>query len=284
MARNQAGKIVLVAGPVRQAGRDGHHGYIAGCHLLATLLGRLPGVAPVVVEDGWPVDESVFDEAVAVLFYDNGGGKQGFLANADRRACLERLAATGCGLGVMHQAAGFPSEYLAFGKQLFGGVYVGGQSNRGHWRSRHERFPEHAITRYQQAWRLRDGWLNHLQFVDDEVGVTPLLWSDRRLGSDPQAGTAAVVSWACERSGGGRSFVFTGLDNHRAWEHFGLRQLVANGVLWSAGQPIPDDPAWLVLSSAEIAAFRTPRVSPLPRAVGSLGRKVRRAVLGQRKW
>lgn len=284
MARNQTVKVVLVAGPVRPAGRAGHHDYVAGCLLLAAVLARLSDVVPVVAEDGWPADESIFDDAAAVLFYDNGGGKQGFLADARRRACLERLAAAGCGLVMLHQAAGFPSAHVALGQRLFGGVYVAGQSRRGHWRSRHERFPEHAITRHQQGWRIRDGWLNHLQFVDDAAGMVPLLWSDKSLGSDPQAGQDAVVAWAHERSDGGRSFVFTGLDNHRAWAHIGLRQFIANGLLWSAGRQIPDNSDWLALSASEIAAFRTPRVSPLPRAIRSLGRKVGRAVSGQRKW
>lgn len=282
---NEQTRLVLVAGPVRPAGRKGHHDYLAGCRLIADMLEKVPGVAPVVVVDGWPVDESVFDDAGAVLFYDNGGGKQGFLATPARRAKLVTLAEKGCGLGLLHQAAGFPAEQAAFGQALFGGVYVAGASRRGHWRSRHRRFAGHPVTRTLGAWRMRDGWLNDIRFVDEKrSAITPLLWSDKRRGCDPQAGDAAIVSWAYAPAGRGRAFVFTGGDNHRVWRHESVRRLVAGGLLWSAGRAISDNSEWSRMASARVAAYRTPRRSPIPRAMGSLGRRLRRALSGRRKW
>src|SRR3984957_11260718 len=55
----KAAKIVLVAG--RQSHGPGDHEFFAGCAILMKLLKETPGVAPVMVRDGWPKNERVFD-------------------------------------------------------------------------------------------------------------------------------------------------------------------------------------------------------------------------------
>ncbi|AWN17344.1 ThuA domain-containing protein [Salinisphaera sp. LB1] len=278
-------RIVLVAGAVRSAGVAGHHDYAGGCRLLATLLNRVPGVSCVVADQGWPDDESVLTEASAVAFYDNGGGKQGFLADETRRARLLALASRGCGLALLHQAAGFPQEYVSLGQQLFGGVYVAGESGRGHWKSRHQDFPRHPITQDLRPWTMRDGWLNDIRFaIDTENAVTPLLWSDKQHAGDAAGGSAAVVSWAFAPPARGRAFVFTGGDNHRIWQEDSVRRLIASGLLWSAGATVPRSHEWSAMSSADVLAYQTPRTSPIPRALKSFGRRVRRTLSGRRKW
>ena len=54
-------KIVLIAGTTQEVDRVGHHDYLGGCRLLQSLLEQTPGVETVLVKDGWPSDESVFD-------------------------------------------------------------------------------------------------------------------------------------------------------------------------------------------------------------------------------
>ena len=75
-----AAKIVLVAGS--PSNRPGQHEYFAGCALLMDWLNQMPGVAPVLVADGWPKDASVFDDARSVLFFLDGGSKLSFLEPA----------------------------------------------------------------------------------------------------------------------------------------------------------------------------------------------------------
>lgn len=283
--RDDGARIVLVAGPVRSAGHAGHHDYTGGCRLLATLLNGMPGVSCRVVDQGWPDDETVLEQADAVAFYDNGGGKQGFLARPSRRERLLELSSRGCGLSLLHQAAGFPREYASLGQQLFGGVYVAGESGRGHWKSRHRYFPDHPVTQHLAPWTMRDGWLNDIRFAaESEDAITPLVWSDKQHAGDPAGGRAAVVSWAFAPGAQGRAFVFTGGDNHRVWRHDPVRRLIVAGLLWSAGAAIPESSEWSILSPAEVAAFRSPRTSPIPRAIKSISRRARRAVNGQRKW
>ena len=65
-------KIVLIAG--KPSHPKGAHEFNAGMKLLARCLKEVPGVNPVFVGGGWPSDESVFDDAKAVVFFMDGGG------------------------------------------------------------------------------------------------------------------------------------------------------------------------------------------------------------------
>jgi len=267
-------RIVLIAGPVKERDRRGHHDYLGGCRLLAQLLARTPGVEPVVVADGWPEDAALLDGAAALVFYDKGGGRQGFLATPERVRRLEQAAAGGAGLIMIHQTVGFPDAHRALGTRLLGGVYASGVSRRGHWRSRHSGFPDHPVTRGVEAWRIRDGWLNGIAFRQGLDGITPLLWSGRRAGGSPAGGEQDIVAWAFDRPDGGRSFVFTGLDAHSAWAHAGLRRLVVNGILWSAGAAIPAGGAPVETDATALDACLTPRRSPLAALPGKLLHKL----------
>jgi hypothetical protein len=55
-----------------------------------------------------------------------------------------------------------------------------------------------------------------------------------------------------ERPGGGRSFAFTGCHLHESWGLDGFRRLIVNGILWSAGQDIPQGGAPVVLDPADL--------------------------------
>jgi len=47
------------------------------------------------------------------------------------------------------------------------------------------------------------------------------------------------VSWAVERNGGGRGFVFTGSDFHKNMAVDQHRRILANGILWAARIDVP---------------------------------------------
>ena len=146
-----------------------------------------------------------------------------------------------------------------------GGAYTP-LSSRGHWDSTHDRFPVHAVTRGVTAWSINDGWLNHFQFSEGMTGITPLVWSGKvHLGS-PDGGNGDIVAWTFDRADGGRSFSFSGLDAHSAWENAGMRRLVINGVLWSAGIEVPAEGAKCDADQATIDSFLTPRVAPPPKS------------------
>jgi hypothetical protein len=270
-------RILLIAGPVRPAAPAGHHDYVAGCRLLADLLNRLAGVQAQVAPRGWPDDPAALRHADAIVCYEGGNGKQGFLRAPARLAEMRTAWARGAGLVLLHQAVALPAHHEALAADVVGGRYVVGDSKRGHWLARHERFPQHPVTRAVTPWRHRDGWLNGFCF-DEPERVTPLLWAKRLGGGRDPAG---AVSWAYQRSDGGRTFAFTGLDNHRAWFHPGLRRLVANAALWTGGYEPPEDGGWTGMDATRLDAYRTPREGGWLRR---LPRKVGRKLRGRRKW
>jgi hypothetical protein len=270
----QAARIVLVAGRVAPADRVGHHDYLAGCALLAVLLRQTPGVSAVAVPDGWPEDERILDAAHSLVFYTPGGGKQPFLGSVQRIERIQQRVDQGVGIVMLHQAVSYPSDLVGRGTTWLGGVHVRGSSGRGHWRTHHREFPEHPATRGVRPWRIRDGWLNEIHFVDGMRGVTPLVWSGRRHRGSSRGGASDVVGWAYERPGGGRSFCFTGIDAHSAWSVPGVRQLVVNAILWSGGLAVPASGAPCAADAAAIAAFLTPRRSPAAKVLRRLLRRV----------
>jgi Trehalose utilisation len=272
----ECAKIVLLAGKMKMPDRPGHHDYLGGCSLLAFLLAQTPGVKPVVVGDGWPADEAVFDDARALFFYNGGGRKQPAAATPERVERMQALADRGVGMIAIHQAVRYREDLVGRAKSWLGGVHVPGVSTRGHWPSRHSDFPDHPVTRGVAAWEIRDGWLNGIRFVDGMAGITPLVWSSAERRGASAGGTPDVVSWIYERPNGGRSFCFTGLDAHSAWSHAGVRRLVANAVLWSAHVPVPDQGAPCAIGDAELQGYLTPRGSTGERLLALLGRAAKR--------
>lgn len=257
-------RIVLVAGETAKVDALGHHDYLAGCQCLFELLRQTPGVEAVRVNHGWPEDDSVLTGAAAIVFYTDGGGKQAFLQSPERIARLQSLVDAGVGLVLIHQAVDFPESHADMGRAWLGGVYRKSQSGRGHWPSVHSQFPAHPVTRGVEAWKIKDGWLNGLQFVDGMAGVTPLVWSGKEIEESRAGLDAHIVGWAFERPGGGRSFAFTGLDAHEAWELPGVRQLMVNGVLWSAGMEVPSTGAPCAITHEQLTAMLTPREPKKP--------------------
>ena len=253
--------IALLAGTVKVPDRIGHHDYLAGCSLLASLLEQTPGVRTIVVRDGWPEDERVLDAVRSLVIYTGGGRKLPLLGSPGRVECLQRLVDRGVGLVMIHQAVSYPLELAGRAASWIGGAHVAGRSNRGHWPTHHREFPEHPVTRGVEPWKIRDGWLNEIQFTDGLRGVTPLVWSGPRHAGSPAGGPMDVVSWTYDRPGGGRSFCFTGLDAHSAWAAPGVRQLLVNGTLWCAGLTVPEKGAPCAIDDVTLRSYLTPRGS-----------------------
>jgi len=251
--------ILAIAGRMKVADRVGHHDYIGGCALLAASVAQTAGVRGVALGDDWPRDEALFDAARSVVCYSGGGSKHGFFASPERVDRVQRMVDRGVGLVMIHQAVCCPVERAPVLSSWIGGAHVPGESARGHWRTHHREFPAHPVTRGVQPWKIRDGWLREIRFVDGMTGVTPLLWSSRTHRGSSDGGVADVVAWTYERPDGGRSFCFTGLDAHSGWSVPAVRQLVVNGILWSAGVPIPAAGAPCAVDDDALRRYLTPR-------------------------
>ncbi len=258
-------RIVLVAGEVTKVDRVGHHDYRGGVLLLQHLIEQNEGVEALVIEEGWPTDPTLFDGAEAIVFYTDGAGKQAYLDSPERIAVIQKLIDAGVGLVSIHQAVEFTPIFADKSMQWIGAFYSPALSGRGHWDSKHTMFPKHPVTRGVVPWEINDGWLNGFKFPDGLAGITPLVWSGKEYLGTREGGDRDIVAWTYDRADGGRSFSFSGLDAHSAWEREGVRQLVTNGVLWTAGREIPDEGAKCDATLEKIQAVLTPRTAPLPK-------------------
>ena len=251
-------KIVLVAGS--NFFKAGEHEYIGGCGVLMDLLRQTPNVFPVLAVD-WPKKAETLANARAVVFFFDGGDKHALLKD-DRLAQVQKLADAGAGLVHFHQVIDYPKDLGERARGWTGAAWEKGFSQRAHWISEFKSFPEHPIRRGLTPFKIDDGWLSKVRFVADKKGVTPLLRTVSPKAGKSDAGDDAIVSWAYERTNGGRSFTFTGGHLHQSFAEEGYRRFLVNGILWSAGLEIPTGGALVKLDAADLPRYLEPRAAP----------------------
>lgn len=234
-------KVILIAG--EPSNKAGQHEYFAGCALLMDWLKKVPGVAPVLVANGWPKNEAILDGARGVLFYMDGGTKLAFL-EPGRWAKVKSLEATGTGFVILHQGVDCPPAQAAEFKSWFGASFESDIGCRGHWDVEFTDIGKHPVLNGLKPFPLKgDGWLYNMHFAAS--GVTPLLQCQMpdksRTSADAKEhqGRPETVAWSFERANGGRSFGFTGCDLHANWAADAQRRLLLNGILWSAKIEVP---------------------------------------------
>lgn len=255
----RAVKIVLLAGS--NFYKPGEHEYVAGCAVLHDLLRQTPGVAPVLALD-WPTKPETFAGARAVVFFFDGGDKHGVLKD-DRVAQVQKLAEAGVGFVDLHQAIDVPKELGDRARGWMGAAWEKGFSQRAHWVAEFKDFPRHPICRGVTPFTVNDGWLYKLRFVPDQKGITPLLrTAPPKAPAGSASGDDAIVSWAYERQGGGRSFTFTGGHLHKSFAEEGYRRFLVNGILWTAGVQVPTSGAPVALDAARLDQYLDAHPAP----------------------
>ncbi len=242
-------KIVLVAGSKSHG--PGDHEFFAGTAILMDLLKQTPGVWPVMVRDGWPKDEKVFDGAAAVLFYMDGRGGHP-VVQKDRLKAMQKLIDAGCGWVNLHYAVDYEPRHGDTVVGWMGGYYDPRISTNPHWDAEVRSLPTHPTTRGVKPFTVNDEWYYNMHWVGDAPdvkdakGVTAIL---QALPPDKTRGTAdakkflgrvETLAWAYERKDGGRGFGFTGGHNHRNWADQDFRRVVVNAILWSAKVEVPE--------------------------------------------
>lgn len=241
-------KVVLVAGS--NYFKPGEHEYVAGCNALADLLKQTPGVAPEVVRD-WP---ETFAGAKAVVFFFDGGDKHHAL-KGDRAAEVQRLADAGVGLVLLHQGPDVPKDFGDRMRAWAGAAWEKGYSQRAHWVYEYKEFPDHPVFRGVTPFKIDDGYLYKLRFVEGKTGVTPLLRTPDPKAKAKQSEWDQVVAWAFERPGGGRSVSFTGAHLHASLAQEGYRRFLVNGILWAAGVEVPKAGAPVELKAGQLGSY-----------------------------
>jgi len=246
-------KIVFVAG--KQSHGWGAHEHKAGCMLLAERLNEnMPNVNAVVTTEGWPEDNSIFDDAAAVVIYCDGYEGHPIKPHLD---FFDSLAQKGVGLVTIHWATEVERGPIA---EKFlewqGGFCDLHWSVNPHWTADYKTLPDHPITRGVEPFAVNDEWYYHMRFIDGMKGVTPILTALPPAASlsrpdGPRSGNPDVrkaiangepqhVAWAYDRPGGGRGFGFTGAHIHDNWGHDDFRKIVLNAICWTANIEIPE--------------------------------------------
>lgn len=253
----RAAKIVLVAGKASHG--PGHHEYFAGLALLMKMLAQTPGVAPVMVRDGWPKDPAIFQGARSIVFFCDGG-KGHALLEEGRMDLLQKQIDRGAGFVAIHYAVNFPKEASARILGWLGGHYHPeiSSSPASTWTAEYKGLPRHPVTRGLAPFSLRDEWYYNMKFVDGMKGVTPILKAvppeETRTSADAKAhpGREEITAWTYQRPDRGRSFGITGGHYHDNWGDERIRRLVVNGILWTAKVEVPAQGAKAALDPADL--------------------------------
>ncbi|MGB7343816.1 MAG: ThuA domain-containing protein [Pirellulaceae bacterium] len=276
--------VVLVAGKPSHPPRM--HEFNAGVQLLHASLKDAPGVDVTFVLNGWPEDESIFDNADAVVFYMDGGKRHEVVQEDGRRLKLvDELAKKGVGLGFMHYGVEILAEDASSEfKRWIGGHYENMHSCNPMWEPQFLALPKHPITSGVKPFQIKDEWYFNMRFVADIEGnevkdieglkFQPILVAtpsdDVRDGPyvhpkgpyehiQASKGRAEAMMWAVERPDGGRGFGFTGGHYHDNWGNDDFRKVVLNAMLWVAKADVPDGGVESTVSKEQLDANLDPK-------------------------
>jgi len=150
---------------------------------------------------------------------------------------LDGLVKKGMGVAIIHYAS-WVEHWVARRYYLdwTGGLWVQGGSRNpvDQWAMTLPN-PDHPILRGVKPWTYRDEMFSRYFLPTDPKRTDLLIGTPAKAPLGPQ-----VASWAYERDGGGRGFVFGGMDFHdnlSTVEDF--RRFLLNGIAWTAGLEVP---------------------------------------------
>jgi len=209
------------------------HCYMPDCELLATCLRQTPGVEAI-VSRGWPEDEKILNDIDAIVLHVRQGGNLFF--HPSHRNQAVKLIEKGVGLVAIHWGTGADNkEAGALWKKSLGGhfnaqhfsKYVVTKStvkDAGH---------SHPVSRGWDDFQLRDEFYFDLKFEKSAVPISLVTLKEKEY----------PVSWIFERENNGRSFAFVAGHFHDNFALKPFRQMIVNGILWTARVEIPEQGA-----------------------------------------
>jgi len=244
-----AGHRIVLIGGVKSEG-PAQHDYPNGVRLLKAFLessSEVQAIEGLVVDaypDGWPADAAAFDGAATIVWYFDGLEKHPLL-DAGRRVQFEALMKQRVGVVALHQSVTVPASDTIIGL----GRWLGGERSGMFDRTTEmaELVPtDHAVSRGVQPFSYHDEFYPTIRFASGGGSITPVLtarlhvqYRDSRFLVIDQP-TQSTVAWVFERKGGGRSFGFSGAHYLIALDEPGLRRLLLNSILWTAGFEVPE--------------------------------------------
>jgi type 1 glutamine amidotransferase len=272
------------------AGRPSHpprmHEFNAGVQLLDKCLKDVPGLKVSISLNGWPKDERVLEQADAIVFYMDGGGRHEVVQQQGKRLkFIDKLTQKGVGIGCMHYGVEVIRDQAGVQFQRWiGGHYENSFSCNPIWEPSFTAFPKHPISNGVKPFAIKDEWYFNMRFIDNVTGEKSTKTSDTSfvpiLVATPSdevrdgpyvypcgpykhiqanRGRAEAMMWAVERPDGGRGFGFTGGHFHDNWGNNDYRKVVLNSLLWLAKVDVPQDGVESKVSKADLDANLDPK-------------------------
>jgi hypothetical protein len=231
-------RVVLIGG--KKSHGPGEHDFATGLGVIKQALLSIRNVHGLSVDihpDAWPVDGQALAGASTVVWYFDGIQEVPHpLLNPDRRAAFAKLMAQGVGLVCLHQATSLPEDNTSIPLTDWLGACRYGMIDRANEMCDYtQQHADSAVCRGWASFSYKDEIYPTLRFVPELKGVTPLITAI----APPEKPAEHTVAWTYERSGGGRSFGFTGLHYVTSMRVEPVRRMVLNGILWTAHIEIP---------------------------------------------
>ncbi|MCP4375782.1 MAG: ThuA domain-containing protein [bacterium] len=233
-------KIVLIAG--KNSHGKGQHAHSAGVKLFKKYLdaaGKDKGIETLVIENDWPTDPSVLDDADTIVVYSDGWARHALLDKDKKRVGkIRKLMAAGVGLVCIHYAVAPPlgsdNDFLK---------WIGGYYKKNYSKNPHNKVevthgtPKHPLCRGWKPFTTTDEYYYKIYFDKDDKRLIPVV-TTMLPKNKPQK---EVIAWAIERKDGGRGFGFTGGHFHKNWAIEDCRKMILNAIWWTAKIEIPTE-------------------------------------------
>jgi type 1 glutamine amidotransferase len=235
---------------------EGHHPNKASCELLKHCLENSHNVKGIKcqVYENWPKDQSVLDDAAAIVIYSEGineemkkQGKPHPVFNSPKRLeYLDKLMKKGAGMVCIHYTL-YATRQLEAPKLLnWIGAYYDFQGHGStHWVTQKPQVltpvtSYHPVSRGWGEFTLDENELYHnLRFAEENCPV-PILrttFPDTKTKETKEH----IVAWALERKDGGRGFGFGGGHFYNMWINDDCRKMILNAILWTAKIKVPEN-------------------------------------------
>lgn len=241
-------QIAILAGDKSHA--SGHHEYIKSARLIKTMLEKhAPGKVKVSIFYDWPEDVTILDNMHTIISISDGRDgdlyKEASHILPERVPIIEKQMKRGCGLVAIHFST-FASNAVGDQMAQWNGGYFDWQDDQGkrNWYSNIANLdaevqlstPNHPINNGVQPFQLAEEFYYNIRFPENEPGWRALV-NVPAINSKQANGN--VVAWAIERKDGGRGFGTTMGHHYVNWKNRDFRKLLLNGIIWSAGMPVP---------------------------------------------
>lgn len=249
-------KQLLLVGQKRDNHPPTTHEFMAGLRILANVLQMNPTIDVKVVEsiEPWLEGPDLIRRADGLVLYVSEGAKW-MAADPRRQEAIAQLAARGGGLTALHWGIGCRDpEFVGPFTQLFGACHGGPDRKYQVLDTRLRPDPPHAIARGLAPITVRDEFYYRLKRPLGDSQPHPLL-----TATIDGADETVAIAW--DRPDGGRSFGFTGLHYHDNWRQEFYRRLVAQGVLWTVKDEIPEQG---VKVDVDAGVFKLPDADQAP--------------------